>query len=383
MKIAFYAPMKSPYYHVPSGDRYIGQLLWKALELGGHDVFLASQFRTYDGKGDQLKQNSLLEKGRHLASTLIKKFELDPPDLWFSYHLYHKAPDLLGPAVCSKLKIPYVLAEASYAAKQKDGAHAQLLDISKKAIKQAHAILSFVPEDEEGLRSIVRDGSRLYRLDPFIEFTAFTKAKDRKVELREIISAKYGIDTKLPWLLTVAMMRSGDKFNSYSLLSQSLKLLKNEQWQLIVVGDGIAYETVKLMLKKVSENQIFLIGQKPQDSLPEIYAASDLLVWPAVNEAYGMTFLEAAASGLPVIAGDNRGVSQIVENNITGKLIKPWHNTKFADAVLQLIRDPKKRAAMGEAAQQRVQSKHSMNRAAEIISKALIDSVNRSSREVQ
>mgnify|MGYP001271836015 CR=1 FL=1 len=137
------------------------------------------------------------------------------------------------------------------------------------------------------------------------------------------------------------------------------------------------------MLNQVSRDRIFLIREKPRDSLPEIYCASDLLVWPAVNEAYGMIFLEAAASGLPVIAGDNRGVSQIVENNITGKLIKPWDNTKFAHAILELMRDPKKRTTMGEAAQRRVKSKHNLNRAAQIISKALLDSVNRSSREVK
>jgi len=45
----------------------------------------------------------------------------EQPALWFTYHLYHKAPDHIGPVVARQLGIPYVLAEASYAAKQARG----------------------------------------------------------------------------------------------------------------------------------------------------------------------------------------------------------------------------------------------------------------------
>ena len=47
-------------------------------------------------------------------------------------------------------------------------------------------------------------------------------------------------------------------------------------------------------------------------ALPEIYAAADLYVWPACNEAYGMALLEAQAAGVPVVAGAEGGVPDIV-----------------------------------------------------------------------
>ena len=43
------------------------------------------------------------------------------PELWFTYHLYHKAPDWLGPRIAGALGIPYVVAEASFAPKQAGG----------------------------------------------------------------------------------------------------------------------------------------------------------------------------------------------------------------------------------------------------------------------
>ena len=49
------------------------------------------------------------------------------------------------------------------------------------------------------------------------------------------------------------------------------------------------------------------------------YAAADLLVWPAVREAYGLAMLEAQAAGLPVVAGREGGVAEVVQDGITGR----------------------------------------------------------------
>ena len=121
MRIAFYAPMKAPTHPSPSGDRRVAQLLWRALEAGGHEVTLASDFRAYDGAGDGDVQQALARRGADIAAALIAEWQAGSgatrPDLWFSYHLYHKAPDWLGPSVCAALDIPYVAAEASYARK--------------------------------------------------------------------------------------------------------------------------------------------------------------------------------------------------------------------------------------------------------------------------
>ncbi len=49
MRIAFYAPMKSPHHPVPSGDRLMARLLIRALEMAGHSVELLSEFRIHAG----------------------------------------------------------------------------------------------------------------------------------------------------------------------------------------------------------------------------------------------------------------------------------------------------------------------------------------------
>ena len=125
MRVAFYAPMKPPGHAVPSGDREIARLLVRALGSAGHAVEVASRFVSRDGKGNADRQERLREIGLRLADRLIRRYRARPagerPDAWLTYHVYHKAPDWLGPAVAEALAIPYLLVEASSAPKRAGG----------------------------------------------------------------------------------------------------------------------------------------------------------------------------------------------------------------------------------------------------------------------
>ena len=65
------------------------------------------------------------------------------------------------------------------------------------------------------------------------------------------------------------------------------------------------------------------VGALPAAALPEIYAAADLYVWPACNEAYGMALLEAQAAGVPVVAGAEGGVPDIVADGSDRHAARP------------------------------------------------------------
>ena len=101
MRIAFYAPLKSPAHGTPSGDRRIAGLLMDALARAGHSVELASSFRSYDPAGDGPRQIALRDDGIALGRRLAAQWRDGAaearPELWFTYHLYYKAPDWLGP----------------------------------------------------------------------------------------------------------------------------------------------------------------------------------------------------------------------------------------------------------------------------------------------
>src|SRR5262249_40340797 len=219
MRIAFYAPLKPPTHPVPSGDRRMARLLMAALGRANHRVELASRFRSRDGTGDPARQRALADLGAHLARRLVRQYQAraaaERPDLWFTYHLYYKAPDWLGPAISEALEIPYVVAEVPHAGKRANGPWAAAHAGAAAAIARADAIISLNPADRAGLAGIVAPRAIQVMLTPFIDGADFASASNRREEARREMASRFGLDSEKPWLLAVAMMREGDKLASF------------------------------------------------------------------------------------------------------------------------------------------------------------------------
>src|SRR4051812_5610699 len=159
MRIAFYAPLKAPDHPVPSGDRTIARLLIAALQQGGAEVEIASRIRARISEPDEASQQAMFRKGAAAAKRLIAKYRARPkrarPQAWFSYHLYYKAVDWIGPQVAEALGIPYLLAEASHAPKQAQGPYALSHAAAEAAIRSAEGIFCLNPIDRECLAPLV------------------------------------------------------------------------------------------------------------------------------------------------------------------------------------------------------------------------------------
>jgi len=352
MRVAFYAPLKAPDHPVPSGDRCVAQLFGAALRTAGHEVFLASRFRSYDGCGDRLRQVRLASVGVALAERFLRRCREQPataPELWFTYHVYHKAPDWLGPTIAEALRIPYVIAEASDAPKQASAEWGIGREAALRAIRRADAVIGVNPADRGCIMPLLRDPSRWVAIKPFLDTALFGRRP------RSTPTA--------PRLIAIAMMRHGDKLASYRILGKALSRLLDLPWCLEVVGDGPARNQVEGALAPL-RGRVIWSGVLAPEEIRERLASADLFVWPALNEAYGMAALEAQASGLPVVAGIAGGIREIVTSGITGLLVPPGDAQAFAAAVHSLIVDRDKRVAFAKAARQRVQSEHDLSVAA-------------------
>lgn len=371
MKLAFYAPMKSPDHPVPSGDRRMGRLLWQALELAGYDLELASELRSFDRSGDPDVQHANDAAGAAEADRLIAKWRAEParaPQGWFTYHLYHKAPDWIGPQVCKALKIPYFVAEASHAPKRTTGAWQQGYEAAAAAIGSARAVFHMTMLDRACLEPLIASNNRLVFLPPFLDIEAFQQAAV-PVDIAAEIERNGGRGDRKN-LLAVAMMRVGDKQVSYEQLAQSLALSQREDWQLLIIGDGEQRNTVRRVMAPLGHKVVYL-GTRDAEQLPAFYDAASLYVWPAHGEAYGMAFLEAQGCGLPVVAGNIRGVPDVVKDGVTGVLTPAGDLTAFANAVDELLGDPVQCRHMADAARDFVAMERSMAKAATILSRTI------------
>jgi glycosyltransferase involved in cell wall biosynthesis len=361
MRLAFYAPLKPPDHPVPSGDRRVARYLLQALSAAGHEVELAARLRSFDRDGDTVRQARLAGIGGQLAGRFVHR-TYDRPyaqraQAWMTYHLYHKAPDWIGPRVATTLEIPYVVIEASVAAKRAGGPWSLGHEATIAALARAAAVVSLNPADEAGITPHLRPSARAYRLKPFLDSGPYAEAARGRAAHRAALARRLGLDRDWPWLLAVAMMRAGDKLESYKLLGDSLGRLADRPWSLIVAGDGPARDQVRATLAPFGD-RVVLAGALDDDALQPVYAAADLYVWPAVNEAYGMAILEAQAAGLPVVAGHSGGVGEIVAHGQTGALVRPRDAAALAAAIEPFLGDPALRHAHSQAALAKVAAEH-------------------------
>ena len=347
MNIAFYAPLKAPDHETPSGDRRMADLLLTALKVAGHDPHIASRLRSYDSAGNPSRQAEIRDTGIDEAAALADRYEAlsadQRPAAWFTYHLYHKAPDWIGPAVCAALKIPYLVAEASVAAKHADGPWADGQAACVSAIRRAGAVLSLNDDDDEAVLPLLDNSDRLIPLKPFLDPAPYRTVRDGPY-----LTVRDGDGGTPCRLLAVAMMREGDKLTSYRALADALARLGGRDWCLTLVGDGPARRQVEAAFSGFDAGRVRFADEQSEASLPGFYADADLYVWPAVNEAYGMALLEAQASGLAVVAGRVRGVPGIVSHGETGLLVPG--DGDFTEALGQLIDDETLRARLGRSA---------------------------------
>ncbi|NTG51163.1 glycosyltransferase family 4 protein [Agrobacterium rhizogenes] len=348
MKIAFYAPLKSPNHPVPSGDRLMARLIIAAFEMAGHQVELASELRSFMPTPEAGPRAEIARKAEEEIDRLLEKWRGEPPpDLWFTYHPYYKTPDMIGPQVAASLGIAYVTAEASYGRRHDDSGWGDNQRLVADAVRQAAVNLCFTERDRIGLADAIPEG-RYERFLPFIDTAHFGPLAGEPAPHR---------------LVTVAMLRRGDKFDSYVMLAQALELIRERDWTLTVIGDGPMRAELRALFAGFDSGRVTWLGEL---AAPEIVAelrAGGIYVWPGCGEAYGLAYLEAQAAGLPIVAQATAGVPEVVMNGVTGILTPEGDLKAYADAIAQLLSDERKRSAMAKATHRFVHEERSLTAA--------------------
>lgn len=353
MNIAFTAPMKPLDHPVPSGERTMGRLIVKGLQHAGHEVRIASGFRSWQKTADEAAQRQRCKEALEEADRIAANWTAENyrPDLFLTYHLYHKAPDWIGPALADRFDLPYAIIEASRAPKRQTGPWSFGFAEADRALMRADRVAALHNADA-GCLIPVLPPERLTILLPFIEATPFQAAAR---------APKPSASGPLK-LLTVGMMRAGDKSRSYEVLAAALRLVDDLPWRLTVIGDGEARGDI---LDLLPTERIDWLGALDPEELPDHYARHDLFVWPAIREAFGLVFLEAQAAGLGVIAGDTFGVPDIVKHGETGLLSAEGDAHELARHLRKVLEQPNLAEHFGKAASRHIAKTHTLTAGAE------------------
>ena len=88
-------------------------------------------------------------------------------------------------------------------------------------------------------------------------------------------------------------------------------------------------------------------------------SAIDLFVMTSINEGFGRVIIEAMAARRPVVASNVGGIPDIVQEGITGRLVRPGQSDEFAAAISELLSNPEAMARMGSEGRRRVETNFS------------------------
>src|SRR5699024_6283207 len=102
------------------------------------------------------------------------------------------------------------------------------------------------------------------------------------------------------------------------------------------------------------------LGERPWDEVVRLYRALDLFAAPARWEGFGLTPLEAMASGVPVVAARVGAYETLIRDGRTGSLVPPGDADALTAALASWLDDPAARAAAGAAARAHVTAQHAI-----------------------
>lgn len=163
-----------------------------------------------------------------------------------------------------------------------------------------------------------------------------------------------------PTMLTVS--RLADRFKGHDVILRALPAIRSRvpdvRW--VVIGDGpLRLEYEQRARELGVDKQVSFAGSVDDDERDRWFDRAHVFVMPSRlnerggGEGFGISFLEASAHRLPVIAGAVGGALSAVQHDVTGLLIDPEDSVAVADAVLALLLDPDRARRMGLAGERR------------------------------
>lgn len=334
MKIAFYAPLKPISHPNPSGDREIARSVHRYFLTQGGEVFILSEFRSrwfyrYPGRWWGWLR-ALVRAYRRAA--------VEKPDVFFTYHLYYKAPDPIGFLLAWWFRKPYFVFEGMYARKaaRRMGRWTGFL-LTHLALRYAKRIFSDKTDDYNFLVQWFPPEKVVY-LPPSVDLERFRPDPQRSERMRE----RLGIAPEELVVVTIAMLRPDRKSEGVRFLLECLAELREEgllfRW--VHAGGGQCFEEIRALAREQLGHRAQMLGSIPQDEIADLLRAGNIFAFPGIDEGFGLVYVEAQAVGLPVVAFANGGVADAVEDNHTGFLTPLMDKEAYKNALRSLLRDP-------------------------------------------
>jgi len=234
-------------------------------------------------------------------------------------------------------------------------AHGLLGSLPRRTIVLSDHVGGFVAEhgrlDPARLRRVY------YGLDP----APFEAAARAPADARAALRASFGFREGDVVFVCVARFAAQ---KAHDVLLRALKSIDDDRVRLLLVGDdpfGDGRVRAEALARELALGPRAVLAGIRRD-VPAILAASEVFVMPSLWEGFGLVFLEAMATGLPVLATRVSAIPEVVVEGETGLLVPPSDAPALAAAMRALAADPALRERLGRAGRDRVCARFGLER---------------------
>jgi UDP-glucose:(heptosyl)LPS alpha-1,3-glucosyltransferase len=162
---------------------------------------------------------------------------------------------------------------------------------------------------------------------------------------RQTIRKAHGIGGREVVLLFVS---NNHKLKNLRLILRAMLLLKKKaRYKLLVLGDDNHKPYQKFAYRRGLHGQVLFLG--PRRHIERYYAASDIFVFPSRYDTFANVCLESMACGLPLIASNTCGASELIQEGVNGYVLKTQQPHELADKI-SAVEEKSDRKRMGQAA---------------------------------
>jgi glycosyltransferase involved in cell wall biosynthesis len=226
------------------------------------------------------------------------------------------------------------------------------------SLRNADALVGISEFVAETLVAAGHDPARVHVVLNGIDASPWQQPADRDEIRRQL-----GLAPSDPVVLTVCRLFPskgvGELIDAVATLSSAYPNLR-----LLVAGHemvrGYADELARRAAERGVTGNVMFLGRR--NDIDQLMAAADVFAMPSIGEPFGLVYLEAMATGIPVVALDSGGAPEVVDHGVTGLLSLPGDSTALAANLATLLDDPGLRARMGEEGRRQVHARFTIDR---------------------
>jgi len=185
-----------------------------------------------------------------------------------------------------------------------------------------------------------------------IDTERFSPSLSRRQQQR--LRKQLGFDEDVPILLICGHLQ---EIKGVHIAVEAARVLRDSgEWFLMVfVGDGPLRSKMESMIRRYGlQTCVKLMGRVSHERIPTLLKVADMLLMPSIptyraEESFGLSAVEGMSCGLPVIASETGGLTEIVRHGENGLLVPPGDAEMLADSIKDLLEDPVSRVALGQS----------------------------------